>query len=205
MKKVRVLILGLVGFGLAILVGRWSQALFSVSESVHFSVNFPTNPAVGAPTQDYTKLGGSWARIPAEDWTGYPAGGLVAYGMEGEILVDVGKEGLLKRTFQPLTVNLSSHWLRNVGTQPYRIRLDMNLCKIKLDWETHEAGWDPVNKVSTREIEPGKVFNMDWYFNIPPEKMNQKTICNGKLSVYDAQTSSLLTELPITIINSVAE
>jgi hypothetical protein len=160
---------------------------------------------MGDPTLDYKELGGSWARIPAKDWTGYPAGGLLAYGSEGKILVDVGKEGFLKRTFQPMTVNLSSHWLRNVGTRPYRIRLMMNLCEIELKWETHEAAWDPVNKVSTREIDPGKLFNMDWYFDVPFNKLNQKNICNGSLEVRDAQSNSVLTVLPITIVNSLAD
>jgi hypothetical protein len=205
MKKIKILISVLVGFGLALLVGLWSQSLFVVSESIHFSVNFPTNPELGAPTLAPSELGGSWSRIPSGDWTGYPAGGLLAYGMEGNILVDVGKEGFLKRTFQPMAVNLSSHWLRNVGIQPYRILLNMNLCEIQLKWQTHETDWDPVSRVSTREIEPGKTFNMDWYFDIPYNKLNQKSICNGSLEVRDAQSNTVLTVLPITLINSLAD
>ena len=205
MKKIGTGISVLVGFITALLVGLWSQSLFVVSESVHFSVNFPTNPEVGAPTLDYQELGGTWSRISLKDWAGYPPGGLLAYGTEGKILVDVGKEGVLKRIFQPMSINLSSHWLRNVGTQPYRIGLRMNLCGIDLKWQTHEAEWDPVNKIATREIDPGKLFNMDWYFDIPFYKLNQKTICDGSLEVIDTQSNAVLTVLPIAIVNSLAK
>ncbi|MBU1878069.1 MAG: hypothetical protein KJ734_03875, partial [Chloroflexi bacterium] len=98
--------------------------------------------------------------------------------------------------------NLSTHWLRNVGTRPYQIRLEMDLCEMDLEWETHESSWDPATKTSTRMIDPGEVFNMDWYFRIPRERLNQSTICEGHLKVFDARTGTLLTDLPIMIVNS---
>ena len=199
-------LLALGGFMFATAFGLWSQTLFTAAESVHFSVNFPTEAGEsGAQTMPCCDLGGPWASIPEQDWEGYPAGGVLVWGTEGCIVLDVGKEGTLKRIFQPGLINLSTHWLRNVGVKPYQIQLEMDLCGFETEWETHEASWDLVTKMSTGMIEPGEVFNMDWYFHIPPEDFNQPVVCKGGLEVFDAETGESLTKLPITIINSRAQ
>ena len=203
MKRVLPWLLALGGFLFATGFGLWSQTLFTQSESIHFSVNFPSEEGEsGAKTMACCDLGGPWARIPTQNWTGYPAGGVLVWGTEGCIVLDVGREGMLKRALQPGLINLSTHWLRNVGVQPYQIRLDMDLCGFELEWETHESSWDPVTQTTTRMIEPGEVYNMDWYFHIPSNNFNQQVVCKGALQVFDAQTGDLLTRLPINIINS---
>ena len=205
MKKIIPWLLALGGLLFATAFGLWSQSLFTQSESIHFSVNFPAEEGdSGAQTMDCCDLGGPWANIPEQEWKGYPAGGILVWGTEGCIIVDVGKEGALKKALQPGFINLSTHWLRNVGVKPYQIRLDMNLCNFEMEWETHEASWDPRTKTSTRMIEPGEVFKMDWYFHIPNEAINQPIICKGGLEVFDAQTDISLSELAITVINSQA-
>jgi len=201
-KKLIKWLLGIAGFAFAIGFGLWAQSLFTQSELVHFSVNFPG--AANAETMACCELGGSWTRTKDPQWNDYPAGGLLAYGEEGTIVIDVGKQGFLKRTLQPNYLSISSHWMRNVGTQPYRIRLDMDLCDMVTEWETFEADWDQATLSSTRAVEPGDSFNMDWFFRIPPDKRDQAVICDGLLTVYDAQSDDLLTELPIRIINSKA-
>ena len=148
------------------------------------------------------KLGGPWSRIAEEQWSCCPVGGVLTWGTEGKVVVDVGNQGWLKQTLQPDFVSISTHWIRNVGQQPYQIRLDMDLCGMDLEWETFEANWDQATKTSTRFIQPGEVFNMDWYFHIPVEYRDRSTICEGKLAIFDAQSQDLLTELPINIINS---
>ena len=200
MRKIKMWSLGVIGFVFAISFGRWSQSLFTQSESVHFSVNFPTGG--GAQTMSCCDLGGPWANNPEQNENDYPAGGVLTWGREGEIVVDVGKEGFLKRTLQPGFLNLSTHWLRNVGTRPYQIGLEMEMCGLDLEWDTFESSWDPVSQTFTRLIEPGKVVNMDWYITIPPDDLDQSTICEGQLKVLDAQNQSLVTTLPIKIINS---
>jgi hypothetical protein len=195
--------LGVLGFLFATLFGRWSQYLFTNSELIHFSVNFPGTGR--AETMACCDLGGPWARERDPQSTDYAAGGLLPWGEEGRIVVDLGKQGLPKRLLQPNFISLSSHWLRNVGTQPYRIKLDMEMCGFELEWETFEAEWDPVTHSSTRAIEPGDTFNADWFIKIPPELRDQAVVCEGQLSVSDAETGASLSELPITIINSRAE
>jgi hypothetical protein len=194
---------GALGLAFALGFGLWAQSLFTVSELIHFSVNFPSDGR--AETMACCELGGPWARERDPQWNDYAAGGLLAYGEEGALVIDVGRQGMLKRFLQPNRISISSHWIRNVGTQPYRIRLDMNLCDMELEWVTFERDWDPATKTSTRNIEPGDGYNMDWFFNIPLEARAQSTICEGHLDVYDADTEALLTEMPIQIINSQAD
>ena len=98
--------------------------------------------------------------------------------------------------------SISSHWLRNVGTQPYRIRLEMDMCDLEMEWLTFERAWDQAAQSSTRHIEPGDTFNMDWFFTIPDGQRSQAVICDGELRVLDAETGDLLTDLPVRIVNS---
>ena len=53
-----------------------------------------------------------------------------------------------------------------------------------------------------RTISPGKMGNMDWEISIPPERFDQAVICQGGLSVVDADNGDLLTFLPIHLINT---
>lgn len=206
MKILKSFVFALAGFLFAVVFGLWARSLFTISESVHFSVNFPAGEGVAASeVMNCCDLGGPWARLSPEEWFKYPSGGVLVWGREGSIVIDVGREGFLKRTLQHGYVNLSSHWIRNVGLKPYQIQLDMQLCDLELEWETHEASWDSVNKVSKREIDPGEVFNMDWYFQIPPEYLKRNVVCEGTLEVLDANTQASLSLLPIAIINSRGE
>jgi hypothetical protein len=202
MKRIGLYSLGLLGFVFAIGFGKWAQSLFTKSELMHFSVNFPSEGR--AETMSCCNVGGPWAREYGDDWNDYPAGGLLAYGEEGALVVDVGRQGFLKRTLQPNFISISSHWLRNVGTQPYRIRLEMEMCDLEMEWLTFERDWDQASQSSTRYIEPGDTFNMDWFFTIPPEQRNRTIICEGELRVLDADKAALLTDLPVKIVNSAA-
>ena len=191
------------GFLFAAFIGLWSKSLFTISESVHFSVNFPAGEHIAAGEKmDCCDLGSPWERAFGSEWNDYPAGGVLVWGTEGQVLIDVGQEGWLKRTLQPRFFNLSSHWVRNVGVKPYKIRMAMDLCDFELEWETPEANWDQASLTTTRYIQPGKTFNMDWYFHIPPEAMGQKVVCEGELEIFDAETDDSLSVLPITILNT---
>jgi hypothetical protein len=203
MKNIRLWSLALVGFVFAMGFGKWAQSLFTRSELMHFSVNFPSEGR--AETLSCCNVGGPWARTYGDDWNDYPAGGLLAYGEEGALVVDLGRQGFLKRTLQPNLISISSHWLRNVGTQAYRIRIEMDMCDLDMKWLTFERDWDQATQTSTRQIEPGDTYNMDWFFTIPPEQRNQHIVCDGELRIRDAETGDLLTDLPVRIVNSAAD
>jgi hypothetical protein len=202
MKRAGTYALALVGFLFAIGFGKWAQSLFTKSELMHFSVNFPSEGR--AETMSCCDVGGPWAQSYGDDWNDYPEGGLLAYGEEGALVVDVGQQGWLKRTLQPNLISISSHWLRNVGTQPYRIRLEMEMCDLETEWLTFERDWDQATQTSTRYIEPGDTFNMDWFFKIPLEQFHQSMICDGELRIIDSESATLLTDLPVQIVNSAA-
>jgi hypothetical protein len=178
-----------------IAAGRWGLALFTTSECVHFSVNFPTAP--GAEVMPVAALGGPWAMLPPEAWHGYPAGGLLVWGREGRIDVDLGRQGVLKDALQPWRVRLSTHWLRNVGLRPLRIRLELDACGMPVRWVTFERAWDPDRRVVTRPIEPRSTFNMDWILDVPRARRSQAVICDGELRVIEAGSDTVLTRLEI--------
>ncbi len=110
---------------LTLLAGRWSYGLFTTSEFIHFSVNFPT--ANHAPAMTAEELGGPWAMDSELREQPIPAGGILVWGREGEITVDMGRQGIIKELLQPRDLTLSSHWIRNVGKEPRRIHLDLDL------------------------------------------------------------------------------
>jgi hypothetical protein len=45
---------------------------------------------------------------------------------------------------------------------------------------------------------------MDWFFRIPAELRQQAVICEGELRVIDADSDTVLTDLPVMIVNSAA-
>lgn len=221
--------LGAAGFLFAIFFGLWARSLTTLSESVHFSVNFPVSAGTsspgessssgaeedchdaGSPQQGLASAGGE-QNNPASGgeqenpvsnvrW-GKPSAGGIRGKTEGYVLIDLGQESWLKLLIQPRYISLGTHRLRNVGTKPYKIRLEMNLCDLEPEWETSEAAWDQATHASTRYIYPGASFNMGWYVDIPPEVMQQAVICRGNLKVLDAEAGNILTVLPINIFNS---
>jgi hypothetical protein len=203
MVRIGRLSMAMLGLLFAVFFGRWAQQLFTSSELIHFSVNFPGSER--AETMSCCDLGGPWARDREDEWNEYAAGGLLPWGEEGAITVDLGKQALPKRLLQPNYISLSSHWIRNVGVQPYNIGLEMDMCGLDLKWETFETAWDPEEQVFTRALEPGETFNMDWFITVPAETRNQSMICDGVLTIQDAETDTPLSEISIKLINSRAE
>lgn len=197
--RLRVSLIVLAAAALTVVAGRWGKGLFTRSEFVHFSVNYPTLP--GHPTLSRAAIGGPWAMLPDDEWQGIPAGGLVVWGREGRLEVDLSGRSWLKSWLQPGTLLLSSHWIRNVGPSARRIALTVDLCDFPLEWVTFEADWDPVARASTRALEPGETFNMDWIVQLPPERRYKAVVCEGAISVLDADDQRPLARFPVRIHN----
>lgn len=193
---------GLVAASLTVLAGRWGQGLFTVSEFVHFSVNFPTVPGERQlPRED---VGGPWARLDERAWKGFPTGGLLAWGREGRVTVDLGHRGILKELLQPRTVRLSSHWIRNIGARPYRVRIELSMCNLTQRRVTFERCWDDESLEVTRPIPPGGTFNMDWIIELGDDLSSRNRICRGAVLILDADSGDLLTRFPVDIEGSEA-
>lgn len=197
------MLLGLLAVIATVLMGRWGKALFTTSELVHFSVNFPT--AAGMPQADRAAVGGPWNRLPNDEWRGFPTGGLLVWGRESRLTVDLGGQGIIKRLAQPDVLTLSSHWIRNVGLQPYTICIEYDICGFPVTWDTFEAHWDPRTRCTTRAISPGKTYNMDWIIRIPEIARHQRRICSSHVVIVDAQSRARLSRFPIDIIDSTFE
>jgi hypothetical protein len=195
-RKFNCLVSGIAAFSLSFSL--WSKSMTTI-RIVHFG-EFPHQWDISPGKNELLRFASPWNDFG--EWKDYPAGGVSTWGTSGNVLVDVGQEGWLKHTLQPNFLNISSHWIRNVGVKPYKIRLEMSLCDFELDWDTPEANWDQATHSTTLYIPPSRTFNMDWNFHIPPEKMQQAVVCKGQLEVFDAETGDSLTVLPITILNS---
>lgn len=202
MKRYSGYLLGIGAFIITVSAGRWGKDLFSTSEFVHFSINFPT--VAGEPLLDRASIGGMWTRVPDDEWTGIPTGGLLAFGRQGRVVVDIGKRNFLKEIFQPNVLALSSHWIRNVGTTSRRICIHADFCEFKTSLVTFEKNWDPLTNCATRAIEPKELFNMDWIVRFP-ESDKRPIYCEGKITIVDQQTNKPLTVFPITIKDSSRE
>ena len=178
MRTRRFLKLGL--FALAMLVafalGAWREGMAD-AESVHFAVNYPA--------------------------TGKDMGGPGAMGRAGFVRVNVANTGLIKNVAQPNVVNLSTHWLKNVGDRPLHIRVAAEGFDSPIRWDSLDADWDEQTHTVSRALQPGESVTVDWFVTLPwPFPSDTYTLDKGTFTVYDAETGARLTALPISVVNS---
>ncbi len=161
---------------LAFGLGAW-RVTMADGESVGFAVNYPAS--------------------------GGDAGGPGAMGNTGVVEMNVGNTGILKRIVQPDVVSLSSHWVRNVGDTPRRIRVAAEGFDYPIRWESHELTWDEETHSVGRLLDPDEAIGVELFVTLPwPYPADIYTLDQGKFTVYDADTGELLTALPISIVNT---
>lgn len=178
MQTRRWLRLGLFALAVAVAfaLGAWRGGM-SDAESVHFAVNYPA--------------------------TGKDMGGPGAMGATGSVRVNVANTGLIKNIAQPNVVNLSTHWLKNVGDRPLRIRVAAEGFSSPIRWDSLDADWDEETHTVSRALRPGESVTVDWFVTLPrPLPADTYTLDKGTFAVYDADTGERLTALPISIVNS---
>jgi hypothetical protein len=157
-------------------VGALRQSTSS-AESIHFSINFPAE--------------------------GKEAGGPGPMAKLGFVAADVGKTGFLKALVQPRVVNFSSHWVRNVGDRPIRVRLEMEGIRSPVRWDSLDKDWDEETRSISRPLAPGETVTVDWYITIPdPLPAGSPVVEKGRIVIYDADTGERLSVLPLSIMNS---
>jgi hypothetical protein len=168
----------LVALGVAFGIGAF-RGTMSGAESVHFSINYPAQ--------------------------GKDAGGPGPTARLGFVAVDVSKIGFLKAWIQPRVVNLSSHWLRNIGDKPLRIRLAMEGIKSPVRWDSTEKTWDEERHAIGRTLAPGETVTVDWFITLPdPLPVDASVVEKGRIAVYDADSGALLSALPVSVVNTAA-
>ena len=119
---------------------------------------------------------------------GRPLMSVFLYIIDG-VVIDTGQQGFLKRALQPNYLSISSHWLRNGGTRPYRIRLDMEMCGWDLKWVTSFANYTAFGKVYQHNANGGGRQKMN-------EIMGEALDCDTA-RVYDATVVRKVTaEMP---------
>jgi hypothetical protein len=77
-KRIFTGLLGIAGFLFAGFIGLWSKSLFTISESMHISVNFPASENIPAGEKmSCCDLGSPWERAFGSEWNEYPSGGVL--------------------------------------------------------------------------------------------------------------------------------
>ncbi|MDO8964173.1 MAG: hypothetical protein Q7W30_06735 [Coriobacteriia bacterium] len=148
------------------------------AEAVHYSINYPAR--------------------------GFAAGGAGVMAREGHLIVNVGNAGWLKQVLQPQELNLSSHWVKNVGTTPRRIRFEAEGMEYPLRWESNEKAWNEKTRTLDRMLAPGSTVTVDWFVTLPRPLPARDIIVDARMVVYDADTGERLTALPIRVVSSSA-
>jgi hypothetical protein len=148
------------------------------AESVHYSLNFPAR--------------------------GYAAGGEGAMGTSGHVIVNLGNTGFIKQILQQGEVNLSSHWVKNVGKVPRRIRLEAEGVQYPLKWTSIDRYFDESTRTVRRALAPGESVTIDWELTLPRPLPQDGIIVDSRIVVYDADTGERLTAMPIRIVNGAA-
>ncbi len=176
LKRRQAVMLFLITIWAALAFGSYRGSI-AAAESTHFSLNFPAT-------------------------TKQQAGGIGPLGHEGRVVMNLAKAGYLKRAVQPGVVNISSHWIRNKGKRPYRIKLSLVNCDYPVEWITSRKDWDAAGKTLAREIKPGETVSMDWNITVPEKALKKKVVYDGGVAVVDAATGRWLSYLPVKIINT---
>lgn len=154
------------------------RATMTDGEAVHYSLNFPAR--------------------------GYAAGGIGVSSKEGHLIVNLANTGLIKRILQPNVVNLSSHWVKNVGDRPRRVRFEAEGMPYPLKWASLERSWDERTRSIGRVLAPGDTVTVDWYVTLPDPLPPGDVLVDSRIVVYDADSGERLTALPIRFVRDAA-
>jgi hypothetical protein len=135
---------------------------------------------------------------------GTRAGGVGAMGKEGVVVVNLANTGLIKRLVQPNVVNLSSHWLRNVGDRPRRVSIEMSGMPYPVRWDSTERTWNETSHAIGRSLAPSSTATVDWFITLPDKLPAADTIVDARIVVRDSETGEQLTVLPLKIVTTAA-
>jgi hypothetical protein len=172
-RRTRYVLMFAIAMAAAFLLGAFRNTMGD-AESVHYALNYPAR--------------------------GFAAGGEGATGTSGHVIVNLGNTGFIKRLLQPGEVNLSSHWVKNVGDKPRRIRLEAEGVQYPLAWASIDASFDARTRTLGRALQPGEAVTVDWELTLPVP-LPEGLIVDSRIVVYDADTGERLTAMPIRIVN----
>jgi len=158
----------------------YAKRVLNTTELVHFFIPFPAGNVVRPMTLD----GPDGRRFFVRP-----------------LSIDVNRRGILKRLFNPGIEGVSTHWLINTGSIPYRIGMKLTNVHVPVRWEVG-AGipWDPDSRTFTETVGPGKSvpdLGVDWLFEFSKETRNETVWYDGSLVIYDADTGEDLTVIPL--------
>lgn len=121
------------------------------------------------------------------------------------IVIDLQQRGNLKKVLNAGIEGISTHTITNVGKKPVKIRMELVNATIPVRWEVSaNLPYDPDTRTFTEPLLPGESIRnlgIDWFFQIPEDRLYDEIVYEGALRLTDADTGELLTYLPITVKN----
>ena len=120
---------------------------------------------------------------------------------EQTVVLDVADQGLPKQLIQPNRMQISGSFV-NDSTQaiPLQVKLTGFPKDTKID--TEEPTFDAATGKLTKPLAPKGKFSCKLKLSLPAEARKQYRMLEGTVEVYNPETSTRMTSIPVYIINS---
>ena len=132
----------------------------------------------------------------------YPASGTAAGGpspraLTGVVVVPLGKQGAIKRAFQPGVVEVASHVVSNVGDAPRRIRFEIAGFPSGTEAHSRDRAWNPTTQEIERDLAPGAAVDFGLVVRLPEPLPATSVPASGTIYIVDARNGRRLSALPV--------
>lgn len=121
------------------------------------------------------------------------------------IIIDLQQRGNLKKVLNPDVEGISTHTIMNIGKKPVKIRMEIVNASLPIRWEVSaDLAYDPDTRTFIEPLPPNESIRnlgIDWFFEIPEDRLYEDIVYDGGLLLSDADTGEMLTFLPIKVIN----
>ena len=122
------------------------------------------------------------------------------------IVVDIKKQGLPKRLFQPGRISISTGHaagISNKGTTPLNLAVHLEGLPENTKLTSTDQSFDSSSGVFKKPISAGNAVALTIGLKIPRRQISSNyQVASGKLLLINLDTGGVLSEIPISVINS---
>ncbi len=141
-------------------------------------------------------------RARGEGYGGAKKLGKAEKGDKEVLIVDLGKQGPVKRLFQPWVQRISVS-VKNELREARRLAVAVEGCD-GLRWRSHvyDVNWDAAASAFRTPVPAGKSFTVSLVTSIPESLRERPVVCRGRIEARDADDGRVLVSAPLEILNS---